>query len=79
MDFINTRPLPGSVEKQVLIHLDNFADTFDVLFVSDQAETKQGGVVTPAVRERLLKIAESNPAKADLGGLARSRGALSER
>jgi rfaE bifunctional protein kinase chain/domain len=63
VDFINTRPLPASVEKQVLIHLDNFADTFDVLFVSDQAETKQGGVVTPAVRDRLLKIAESNPDK----------------
>jgi rfaE bifunctional protein kinase chain/domain len=63
VDFINTRPLPDSVEKQVLIHLDNFAETFDVLFVSDQAETKQGGVVTPAVRERLLKIVENNPQK----------------
>jgi rfaE bifunctional protein kinase chain/domain len=63
VDFINARPLPGSVEKQVLVHLDNFAETFDVLFVSDQAETKQGGVVTPAVRDRLLKIAESDPAK----------------
>jgi rfaE bifunctional protein kinase chain/domain len=63
VDFINTRPLPDSVEKQVLTHLDNFAETFDVLFVSDQAETKQGGVVTPAVRERLLKIAEGNPDK----------------
>jgi rfaE bifunctional protein kinase chain/domain len=63
VDFINTRPLPDSVEKQVLTHLDNFAETFDVLFVSDQAETKQGGVVTPAVRDRLLKIAESNPEK----------------
>lgn len=63
VDFINARPLPVSVEKQVLAHLDNFAETFDVLFVSDQAETKQGGVVTPAVRERLLKIAESNPSK----------------
>jgi rfaE bifunctional protein kinase chain/domain len=63
VDFINTRPLPGSLEKQVLNHLENFADTFDVLFVSDQAETKQGGVVTPAVRERLQKIAESNPEK----------------
>jgi bifunctional ADP-heptose synthase (sugar kinase/adenylyltransferase) len=63
VDFINTRPLPASIEKQVLVHLDNFADTFDVLFVSDQAETKQGGVVTPVVRDRLLKIAESNPNK----------------
>ena len=63
VDYINARPLPASVEKQVLVHLDNFAETFDVLFVSDQAETKQGGVVTPVVRERLLKIAESNPDK----------------
>jgi rfaE bifunctional protein kinase chain/domain len=63
VDYINARPLPASVEKQVLVHLDNFAETFDVLFVSDQAETKQGGVVTPAVRERLLRIAEGNPDK----------------
>ena len=63
VDFINTKPLPASIEKQVLVHLDNFADTFDVLFVSDQAETKQGGVVTPGVRDRLLKIAKSNPDK----------------
>jgi rfaE bifunctional protein kinase chain/domain len=63
VDYINARPLPASVEKQVLVHLDNFAETFDVLFVSDQAETKQGGVVTPAVRERLFRIAEGNPDK----------------
>jgi rfaE bifunctional protein kinase chain/domain len=63
VDFIYTRPLPGSVEKQILTHLENFHETFDVLFISDQAETKQGGVVTPAVRERLLKIAEANPEK----------------
>ena len=63
VDFINNRPLPGSVEKQILMHLENFADTFDVLFVSDQAETKQGGVVTPAVRDGLLEIARTNPQK----------------
>lgn len=63
VDFINARPVPGSVEKQILVHLENFADTFDVLFVSDQAETKQGGVVTPAVRDYLLKIAEADPGK----------------
>ena len=63
VDFIYTRPLPGSVEKEILSHLENFADTFDVLFVSDQAETKQGGVVTPVVREHLLKMANANPDK----------------
>jgi rfaE bifunctional protein kinase chain/domain len=63
VDFINTRPLPAIVEKQILAHLENFAETFDVLFVSDQAETKQGGVVTPAVRDHILKIADANPSK----------------
>ena len=63
VDFIYTRPLPGSVEKEILSHLENFADTFDVQFVSDQAETKQGGVVTPVVREHLLKMANANPDK----------------
>lgn len=63
VDFIYTRPLPASLEKQILSYLEGFADAFEVLFVSDQAETKQGGVVTAGVRELLLKIAEENPAK----------------
>ena len=63
VDFIYTRPLPAAVEKQIVGHLEGFAEEFDVLFVSDQAETKQGGVVTAAVRDRLEKIAEANPAK----------------
>jgi rfaE bifunctional protein kinase chain/domain len=63
VDYIYTRPLPTYVEKQILGHLEGFAETFDVLFVSDQAETKQGGVVTPAVRDLLLKIARANPDK----------------
>jgi rfaE bifunctional protein kinase chain/domain len=63
VDHIYTRPLPEPVEVQILGHLEGFAESFDVLFVSDQAETKQGGVVTPAVRDLLLKIARANPAK----------------
>ncbi len=63
VDFIYTRPLPASVEKQILAHLEGFAESFDVLFVSDQSETKQGGVVTPSVRNALAKIAEANPSK----------------
>jgi len=63
VDFIYTRPLPAVIEKQILEHLEGFAEAFDVLFVSDQAETKQGGVVTAAVRGQLQKIAEANPTK----------------
>ena len=57
VDFINTRPLPDAVERQILARLRDVAENFDVIFVSDQAETAQGGAVTPAVRERLAQIA----------------------
>lgn len=52
LDFINTRPMPEEVEREVLTRLGaNFA-AFDVILVGDQAETSAGGVVTPAVRDR---------------------------
>ena len=63
VDFISTQPLPDTVEKEILAHLEAFAKSFEVLFVSDQAETKRGGVITPAVRAFLLRMAEANPAK----------------
>ncbi len=63
VDQIFNRPLPGAVEKTVLSHLESYASSFDVLFVSDQAETKRGGVVTGPVRESLRKIAAENPSK----------------
>lgn len=63
IDFINARPLPEAAENEVLDYLSEFAPTFDVIFVSDQADTKRGGVVTAAVRSLLEKIAQSNPEK----------------
>jgi rfaE bifunctional protein kinase chain/domain len=56
IDFINTRPLPESIEHQILARLRDNAHSFDVIFVSDQAETEHGGVVTPGVREALAEI-----------------------
>ena len=63
VDCINTQPLPEATERQVLGHLQDFASSFDVIFVSDQADTKRGGVVTPAVRSLLEEIAKGDPAK----------------
>ena len=63
VDFINTHPLPDDVEREVLGYLGEFAASFDVIFVSDQADTKLGGVVTASVRTLLEKIAETNPGK----------------
>jgi rfaE bifunctional protein kinase chain/domain len=63
VDFINTRPLPDAAEQEVLEYLREFAPTFDVLFVSDQADTRRGGVVTPAVRALLEEIALADSSK----------------
>jgi bifunctional ADP-heptose synthase (sugar kinase/adenylyltransferase) len=61
LDFINTQPLPCAVERQILDNLQMAVESFDVILVSDQAETSQGGVVTPAVRELLAELAPQYP------------------
>jgi len=65
VDFINTRPLPETVERQIVARLRDSAANFDVIFVSDQAETEHGGVVTPALRELLTQIAPGKVILAD--------------
>ena len=73
LDFINTAPLAADVERRILDALQNAVDAFDVILVSDQAETSQGGVVTPAVRELLAELAPDYPDKICAGGFARAR------
>jgi rfaE bifunctional protein kinase chain/domain len=63
VDYINTRPLPGAVEQELMEYLREFAPSFDIIFVSDQADTRNGGVVTPAVRALLEEIAQSDSKK----------------
>jgi rfaE bifunctional protein kinase chain/domain len=63
VDYINTRPLPDAVEQELLEYLREFAASFDIIFVSDQADTRNGGVVTPAVRAMLEEIAQSDTKK----------------
>ena len=62
LDFINTAPVDTDVERQILDRLRNTAGSFDVIIVSDQAETSVG-VVTPAVRSLLRELAVAYPAK----------------
>ena len=57
VDFISTVPLDPAVERQVLNMLPGAVDAFDVILISDQAETSAGGVVTPAVRDLLADLA----------------------
>ena len=63
VDFITTTPLDADVERQVLEKLPAAVAQFDVILISDQAETSVGGVVTPAVRERLGNLAVTHPEK----------------
>lgn len=56
VDLINTKALPGDVEEAIVARLLDFGPSFDVIVVSDQAETEQGGVVTPAVRKALEQL-----------------------
>jgi rfaE bifunctional protein kinase chain/domain len=56
VDFINTAPLDPSIERQILDNIQCAIDSFDVILVADQAETAQGGVVTPAVRGLLKEL-----------------------
>src|ERR1700722_16169423 len=63
VDFINSHPLPDAVEQEVIEYLREFAASFDIIFVSDQAETRRGGVVTAAVRTLLEEIAQADTKK----------------
>jgi rfaE bifunctional protein kinase chain/domain len=55
IDFVYTRPPPETVEREIVGHLRDAR--YDVVLVSDQAETDQGGVVTAAVRAEIERIA----------------------
>jgi rfaE bifunctional protein kinase chain/domain len=55
IDFVYTRPVPESIERAIVERLSAAAD-YDVVLVSDQAETDHGGVVTAAVRAAIERI-----------------------
>ena len=63
VDFVYTNPLPESVERRLLARLESAASDYDLILVSDQAETSQGGVVTPAMRDVLARLALARPDK----------------
>jgi bifunctional ADP-heptose synthase (sugar kinase/adenylyltransferase) len=56
IDFVNALDVTREVEASICELLDA-ASQFDVICVSDQAETEAGGVVTAAVREKLVSFA----------------------
>jgi rfaE bifunctional protein kinase chain/domain len=63
IDFICNSPLDKQAEQQLLDKLRGIIETFDVILISDQAETSRGGVVTPALRHELADLALQFPDK----------------
>jgi len=61
VDFINARTLAEEPERKLIERLLAAAASFNVVLVSDQAETAAGGIVTPSVRESLSALAASHP------------------
>ena len=64
LDFVYARALAAPVEKVMLERLRAWAPKFDIVIVADQAETNQGGVVTPAMRDLVAELAHRHPEKA---------------
>lgn len=62
-DFINTHPLSEDVENQIIANFNAHFTEFDVILVSDQAETSAGGVITTAFRQLIGDVAERYPEK----------------
>lgn len=61
VDFITTRALSGDTERRIVKAVRGAVPMFDVILVSDQAETAAGGVVTPLVRDTLAELALEYP------------------
>jgi bifunctional ADP-heptose synthase (sugar kinase/adenylyltransferase) len=59
VDFINATVLPIALEERICALLEAAGD-YDLICVSDQAETDQGGVVTARVRQRLADLSAKN-------------------
>lgn len=63
VDFVNVRQLPEHCDREIRERLRRCVQEFDVVIVADQAETNQGGVVSPAVRELLQQLTRQHPGK----------------
>ena len=63
LDFVSVKPLAAKVEEELVRRFNHYAPEFDVILVSDQAETDQGGVVTARLREAIADLARQNPGK----------------
>ena len=63
IDFMSTRRLPETVERQILNRYQSVFDGFNLIYISDLAETELGGVVTDSMRKLIDELAPAYPDK----------------
>lgn len=63
IDYIPNKPPPPEVERHILNTLQAIFDNFNLIYISDQAETAQGGLVTEALRKMVEDQAQIYPDK----------------
>lgn len=63
VDYVNVCDPPEEMSLEIEARLMRHAPEFDLILVSDQAETETGGVVSARIRGRLAKLAAEQPGK----------------
>jgi rfaE bifunctional protein kinase chain/domain len=61
LDFVNVRPPAPELERELASRFERVAADYDVILISDQAETKTGGVITAAFRAAVTRAAQARP------------------
>lgn len=58
VDYVQPPPPPAEIQRHVLNTLQAVFDNFNIIFIADQAETGQGGLITDAVRNMVEELAQ---------------------
>lgn len=58
VDFVPPQPPPAEVQRHILNSLQAVFDNFNLIFIADQAEAGQGGLITDAVRAMVEELAQ---------------------
>src|SRR6266536_2664663 len=61
LDFVHARLIPEELDRELVSRFERAAPDFDVILVSDQAETTMGGAVTARLRDALQRTAATLP------------------
>jgi rfaE bifunctional protein kinase chain/domain len=63
VDYVNVHEPPDDINRELAARLTRHAAEFDLILVSDQAETEAGGIVSARMRRALEHLAEQSPGK----------------